>query len=76
MVIICISFNTRCLFLHVHDTLEDNVPELDPPLHGEVRPVQVGWEEDEADAMLRMPVEDGASDAHEAIPALHIITSK
>ena len=74
MVIICISFNTRCLFLHVHDTLEDNVPELDPPLHGEVRPVQVGGEEDEADAVLRMPVEHRATNPHEPIPALHVLT--
>ena len=73
-MIICISFHSNFLFLHVQDAVKDNVPELDSPLHGEVRPVQVGGEEDEADAVLRMPVEDGATNPHEAIPALHILT--
>ena len=49
--------NNLCWFLHIQDAVEDNVSELDSPLHGEVRPVQVGGEEDEADPIFRVPVE-------------------
>ena len=66
--------NNLCWFLHIQDAVEDNVSELDPPLHGEVRPVQVGGEEDEADPVLRVPVEHGAANSHEAIPAFYVLT--
>ena len=42
----------------LQNTIKDDVPDLDPPGHGEVRPVQVGWEEDEADPVFWVPVED------------------
>ena len=61
-------------FLHVQDAVENNIPELHPPLHGEVRPVQIGGEEDEADTMFWMPVENWTSDSHEAVPAFHVLT--
>ena len=59
--------------LDVHEAVIHDVPELHTPGHGEVSPVQVGGEEDEADAVLRMPVEDGASYPHEAVPSLHLV---
>ena len=46
------------LSLFPHDTIVYDVPDLDPPRHGEVGPVEVGGEEDEADPLLWMPVED------------------
>ena len=46
------------LSLFPHDTIVYDVPDLDPPRHGEVRPVQVGRKEDEADPMFWMPMED------------------
>ena len=60
-------------FLHVENTLKDNIPEPDPPRHGEVCPVQVGGQEDEADAMSWVPVEHWTSESHEPVPALHIL---
>ena len=69
-----IKFSVLC-FLHVQDAIEDNVSELDSPLHGEVRPVQVGGEKDEADPMFRVPVEHGATKSHEPVPAFHVISA-
>ena len=60
--------------LDVHEAVIHDVPELHTPGHGEVSPVQVGGEEDEADAVLRMPVEHRATNPHEPIPALHVLT--
>ena len=68
------SFDNFFWFLHVQDAVEDNVSELDSPLHGEVRPVQVGGEEDEADPIFRVPVEHGAANSHEAVPAFYVLT--
>ena len=75
MLLLYISNNNNLgWFLHVQDAVEDNVSELDSPLHGEVRPVQVGGEEDEADPVFWVPVEHGATNSHKAIPAFHILT--
>ena len=44
--------------LQVQDTSKDRVPECDPLVHGEVRPVQEGGNVGKADSLLWMPLED------------------